>query len=363
MIWIKQNSPLLFIVIVALLSNYYRVYGKTVINENKHEIESYKEPRQPFFDIRALHLTLRKSTGNHDLVKQTKEDVIRTIQKVHEHGFNTLILGVSCAIHLKKTPKFSSKWAYSIKDIKEIIAVAREQGMDIIAEVKLLTHQKLLMLQINKELMLNEDTYDPSQPKVYEIIYPILDEIIEIFQPKYIHIGHDEVFSIRNPNKLLNSSFFRKEMLNPEDYLADVVRIYKYLKSRDVGTMMWADMLLDPVIFGNKYDGASVNGYNGYAKLINYIPKDIILCDWHYFGKSAEFPTYTYLQKQGFTVWGAVWKEPKTIKDFSAYVAKYARKGEGMIATTWWPFVIQDRETIDLILETSSKAFFKENEN
>lgn len=358
MAWKGKISFIL--IFIAVLLNYHTAYGE------RANVKSEQKPsiviQHPRFDIRALHLTLRKSTGVRDPVKQTKKDVIRTILQAHERGFNILILRVSCAVQLKRTPKFASKWAYSIKDIKEFIAVAREQGMDVIPEVNLLTHQQLLMFFINKDLMLNEMTYDPNQPEVYKIVYPVLDEIIEIFQPKYIHIGHDEVFGIRNQNKLLNSNFPRKEMLKPEDYLADVLTIHEFLKKRGVGTMMWADMLLDPIVFGSEYDGASVNGYNGYAELINYIPKDIILCDWHYFGKGDDFPTYTYLQKKGFTVWGAVWKDPKIIKAFSAYVANHARKGEGMIGTTWWPFVIQDKQTIDLILETSSKSFFKENE-
>lgn len=353
--WIEKIRIIL--VFFAFLTGFYIVQGK--ITKGETTDESKFDSRHPLFDVRALHLELRKSRGFNDPVKQTKEDVKTTIRHASRLGFNTLILQVTGVIQLRETPEFASKWAYSIKDIRELIATARNEGMDVIPEVNLLTHQHLLMDLINKDLLLNEETYDPGRPEVYEIIFPILDEIIEIFQPGYIHIGHDEVFAIRNQNKLLNSNFLRKEMLKPEEYLDDVLKIYEFLKKRGVGTMMWADMLLDPIVFGSEYDGASVNGYNGYAELINYIPKDIILCDWHYFGKSENFPSYTYLQKKGFTVWGAVWKDPKIINAFSTYVAKYARKGEGMIATTWWPFVINDTDTIDLILETASQAFFE----
>lgn len=359
MIWIKKLIPVLFF--ITLLSSFHNFYCKTITGENKHEPKLHDNTKFPLFSIRALHLELWKSIDKNGPVKQTKEYVTKNIVRASNIGFNVLILQVKGTIKLKQSPKFATKWAYSIEDIKEILAVAKDRGMDVIPEVKLLTHQDLLMLQINKDLMLNETTYDPNRPEVYEIIYPILIEIIEIFQPKYVHIGHDEVFGIQNYFKL-QKKLRGKQILKAEDYLADVLKIYEFLKSRGVGTMMWADMLLDPHVFGNDYDGASVNGYQGYAALIKSIPKDVILCDWHYSGKSSEFPTYTYLQKQGFTVWGAVWKDPKNINAFSAYVAKYAQKGEGMIATTWWPFVIQDIKTIDLILETSSKAFFKENE-
>jgi hypothetical protein len=311
--------------------------------------------KKPRFDVRALHLALRRSTGGADPVKQTKEDVLKTIERGSTLGFNVIMLKVNLAIQLKNTKGFASPWAYSIEDIKEILRIARGAGMEIIPEVNLLTHQHLLMLQIDKGLMLNDADYNPNAPKVYDIVFPVLDEIIQIFEPKYIHIGHDEAYGIRKKVAMHPPA----RPLTPDEYLSDTIRIYDYLKKKNIRTMMWADMLLDPRIYGAQYHGSEVNGYDGFPAVLDKLPKDIILCDWHYISHGPDFPSYTDLQKKGFTVWGAVWQDPETINAYSAYVARFARKNEGMIATTWWPFVAQEKEVIERILDTTSRAFFR----
>lgn len=348
---IKQLVILLACLIVVSPGSYAKEVSGLSDKQNKSLING-KTPR---FDIRALHLTLRKTKGGPDSVKQTKEDVIAAIQRSSRLGFNVIILKVNMAIKLKNTANYSSQWAYSIDETKEIIRAARDKGMEIIPEINLLTHQKLLMLQIDRNLMLNDTDYDPNNPRVYGIIFPILDEIISIFRPEYIHIGHDEALNgIRKKSMIYSSG----RPLMPDDFLFDTIRIYNYLKERNIRTMMWADMLLDPYIYGTQYHPAELNGYDGFSTLVDKLPKDIILCDWHYLSKGPEYPTYSDLQKKGFTVWGAVWKDPDTINAFSKYVAKYARKNEGMIATTWWPFVTQEKDVIERILELSSNAFF-----
>lgn len=331
------------------------LFANEILEVADKQNQGLMKGKTPRFDIRALHLTLRKSNGGSDPVKQTKEDVIKAIQRSSRLGFNVVILKVNLAIKLKNTANFASQWAYSIDDIKEIIRTARDAGMEIIPEVNLLTNQQLLMLKIDKILMLNDADYDPNNPRVYDIVFPILDEIIDIFRPKYIHIGHDEALNATRKKTMVRSS---GRPLMPDEFLYDTIKIYNYLKKRNIKTIMWADMLLDPDIYGEKYQPAEVNGSNGFAAIANMLPKDIILCDWHYSSKGPDFPSYTDFQKKGFTVWGATWKDSDTINAFSQYVAKYARKNEGMIATTWWPFVAQEKDVIEKILETSSKGFF-----
>lgn len=308
--------------------------------------------RTPRFDIRAIHLTLWKATGR-DKVKQTKQDVISTIRRASGLGFNTVILQVTGMIQLRRTPEFATEWAYSIDDVKEMIVAARQADMEVIPEVKLLTKQEFFMKRINKNFMLNPGDYDPNKPEVYPIVFRVLDEVIEIFQPHSLLIGHDEAFGYL---KRENLRFGR--LLNAADFYKDVVTVHDYLIKNGIRTLMWADMLLDARVYNAMYDNSGAYGTPEFSALLDSIPKDIVLIDWHYRTQDS-FPSYTYLQSKGFTVWGATFQISQTIKAFTDYVAKYARRGEGMVATTWWPFVIQDEKTIDLILKTSSEEFFK----
>ena len=59
----------------------------------------------------------------------------------------------------------------------------------------------LIFLYINTEISERQndpypDTYCPSNPRSYEITFDILDEVIDVFHPKAINIGHDEFYSI-----------------------------------------------------------------------------------------------------------------------------------------------------------------------
>ncbi|MGC8001116.1 hypothetical protein, partial [Salmonella enterica] len=40
------------------------------------------------------------------------------------------------------------------------------------------------------------DTYCPSNPASYELLFDVLDEIVNVFKPGVINIGHDEYYSI-----------------------------------------------------------------------------------------------------------------------------------------------------------------------
>jgi hexosaminidase len=92
-----------------------------------------------------------------------------------------------------------------------------------------------------------------------------MEEIIELFEPKkYVHMGHDEVYQIgvcpvcskKDPAKL---------------FYDDVMRLYNYLKGKNLGMMIWADMLQE------------ASGYKT-VPAVKELPKDIVLLDfiWYF---------------------------------------------------------------------------------
>ena len=36
------------------------------------------------------------------------------------------------------------------------------------------------------------DVYDPTNPKIYDLVFEVFDECIDVIKPNMIHIGHDE---------------------------------------------------------------------------------------------------------------------------------------------------------------------------
>ena len=145
--------------------------------------------------------------------------------------------------------------------------------------------------------------YDPSNPRVYSILFDLFEEVIEVFQPRYFHIGHDEV------RGTLGSSPSARGRLPYEWFAADVAKLHGYLKERGIRTMMWGDMLLAREDFPG-LDATHSGGFGGgskrIARAIEALPKDIIICDWHY-KVCREYPSLAHFRRRGSDVIATPW--------------------------------------------------------
>src|SRR5690554_7996773 len=80
-------------------------------------------------------------------------------------------------------------------------------------------------------------SYCPLHDKSYEIIYDIIDEIIEVTKPeRYVHMGHDEIYQIGLCSRCKGKD-------HAELYAKHVTSMHDYLKKKGYGMMIWADML------------------------------------------------------------------------------------------------------------------------
>ena len=100
-----------------------------------------------------------------------------------------------------------------------------------------------------------------------------------------------------------------------------------------------------------------VAGYG--AELRKQLPKDIVICDWHYRDKQPDFPSLAAFKQEGFRVLGATWKKQQTIRNFSRYAALHG--ADGMIATTWFHVQKKEWELVEQIITISGKAFLNAN--
>lgn len=97
-------------------------------------------------------------------------------------------------------------------------------------------------------------------------------------------------------------------------------------------------------------------GLPGYGKALrDRLPRDIVICDWHYFDRQRDFPTVAKLRAEGFRVLGSTFHQSSTIENFSRSASKYG--ASGMIATTWY-FMPQNKwREVTAIIEESGAAF------
>jgi len=102
-------------------------------------------------------------------------------------------------------------------------------------------------------------------------------------------------------------------------------QLHAYLKARGFTVMMWGDQLL-----------AEHNGKPPYntAKALPEIPRDIVMCDWHY-SAWEDFPSVRFFRDNGFRVIACGWFDPTNVTNFARVAAEAGC--EGYCMTTWWP--------------------------
>ncbi len=174
-------------------------------------------------------------------------------------------------------------------EVREVVAYCRERGLSVYPEVPTMSHSDYICLAHPEIAERQEDpypdTYCPNHPDTYKIVFDILEEIIEVFEPKVINIGHDEMYSIGICERCKGTE---PHIL----YVNDIIKIHDWLAERGIRTMMWGEKLL-PVITkeGKHYGGAGGRRIGSSGKeyeplpVIFYcqdmLPRDIIMLHWY----------------------------------------------------------------------------------
>ncbi|MDR7544246.1 MAG: glycoside hydrolase family 20 zincin-like fold domain-containing protein [Armatimonadota bacterium] len=201
-----------------------------------------------------------------------------------------------------------------------VVAAAREHLMEPVPLIQTLGHaewlfyndQNLDLLEMPADVAPARYAYDPLNPRVYDVVLPILDEAVVLFGARALHIGHDEV---RNVVPFPWSEEGRRLGFG-ELFVRDTVRLYEHLRRRGVRTMMWGDVLLT-----NDYDPA-----------LQGLPRDIVMVDWQYH-PAARYPSLGRFRAWGYEVLAATWYRHDNIAALS-HEARKAGAG-GMVRTTW----------------------------
>ncbi|MBR3806312.1 MAG: family 20 glycosylhydrolase [Clostridia bacterium] len=209
--------------------------------------------------------------------RETYEDFKKMIDFIVYYKYNTLILEIGGAMEYKRHPKINEKWVEFCKECskysgradeiqgsqrwpknsihyengdgayltqeecRELAEYCRHRGLEIIPECPTLSHTDYICHAYPELAERKNDPYPdtlcPSNPMTYKVEFDVLDEVIEVFRPKRINIGHDEFYSAGICDKCKGKA--------PSDiYAEDVKIISEYLDERGVETLMWGEKLV-----------------------------------------------------------------------------------------------------------------------
>jgi hypothetical protein len=285
---------------------------------------------------RGVHLSARKDA---DLDALQAE-----LPQLAAVGVNAVVLEVDYNFDFRSHPELCSKPGITRARARELAGAARAQGIRLIPQLNCLGHQSWaqhtdpLLTQYPQfdetpgKFPNNEHIYCrswcPQNPEVNKVVFALIDELIDAFDADAFHVGMDEVFIIASEDCP------RCRGGDPAKIFAKAVNdLHAHIVGRRKKEMlMWGDRLLDARALGySRWEAAT----NGTAGAIDLIPKDIIICDWHY-EKRADYPSVPLLLEKGFRVWPSGWQPLEAAMAFSEFSRQQKNpRLLGYLCTTW----------------------------
>jgi len=300
-------------------------------------------------------------------------------QEMAPNGINTLVLMVNFNYEFESYPNLRDKEALSKHDVKKLVRMASKNNIRIIPQINLLGHQSWAG-RVNNLLREypqfdetpsvkmpeeyewpNEDglyckSYCPLHPDVHEVVFALVDEIMEVFEADAFHAGMDEVFYIG-----MDDCSRCKGKNKAELFANEVTTIRNHLAANNQELWIWGDRLLDGKTTGLGMWEASQN--DTYSA-IDMIPKDVVICDWHY--ERAE-PTSAIFALKGFRVIACPWNKEDVTRSQLEMIQSFRQNSNdilkdrflGVMQTIWSP---ADR-FLDQYYGDETKEKETENEN
>ena len=286
---------------------------------------------------RTIHLLDYNTDGDLDMLG-------KNLETLSKQGINVIVLEVDYNFAFQSHPELRRGSSPITREgARKFAVLCKKFKIRLIPEFQSLGHQSwkaqtfpLLTVYPRFDLtpgafLNNEGIYcrewDPLNVEVWQIVFQLIDEIIDAFRADALHVGMDEVFLLGSEQSPSTKG------KDPGVLFANAVKqIHEHLVRKHVEMLMWGDRLID----GSKYDlGEWEASTNGTSSAIDLIPKDIIICPWHYEVRES-YPSIPMFIEKGFRVLPATWKNvdaARALIDFSRLHT--SPKMLGVMFTTW----------------------------
>ena len=211
----------------------------------------------------------------------TLENFKKTIDFLAQNKMNTYMIYIEDVIQLKSYPSIGKKRGALTRDeIKEIVNYANQNFIDVIPIFQTLGHYENILTQeefVDLAEFPGGATLALTEEKTYKFLENCLKEVCEIFPSKYIHIGADESWDVglgKSKEAVEKTSLAK---VHAEHYK----KVYNICSKYGKNVMMYGDIILN------------------HPKILQEIPKEIMIVDWHY-RPDIFYPSTVTFSKYGF---------------------------------------------------------------
>lgn len=248
------------------------------------------------------------------------------------------MLRYDCLAELAWANAFSKEFA------RNMVQEMEDMGMEAIPMMNHLGHASACRVSGGKHVVLDQNpklamlfspdgwSWNIESQASHDLLKQVRQELYEIYPNcTYFHLGCDEVYSYEKGDE---------DQRRMRNFLHDLIEEVKAEGKRPI---IWGDMLLNAEAVGvgsrrqvprpEKPYFCGCDTPENAEKMIEAIPRDTVIADWHYDVLEAPIDTSVYLKDKGFDVVGAPWfKLPNaqahvdTVHDHQLF---------GLMVTTW----------------------------
>lgn len=295
----------------------------------------------PPLPVRGLHLSAPKPDEMADTLRFISE-------ALPKEGVNVLVIEFNYRYQFAKHAEVADPDPLTRDDLKALADACKAAGIRLIPQINLLGHQSWAgttfgLLRSHPEFDEtpgkypdNKDiycrSYCPLHPGIHEVLFDLIDELADACQADAFHIGMDEVFLLGEDDCSRCRGKNKAEL-----FAGEVNAIHDHLAKSGRTTWMWGDRFLDGSVTGLGKWQAAVNATE---PAIRMVPKDIVICDWHY---DSSVPTAAHFAIEGFPVVSSPWRRPRVALSQleqlrlmrTSSPPEMAARSLGVLQTTW----------------------------
>lgn len=208
------------------------------------------------------------------------------ITRLSELGFTMLVINIEHRFDFQSCPGLAPPGSLTPASARSLVQFGKKRGVEVVAQPNFIGHcegwgalERYARLSCDPWLQKGWGGYEQinfSLPETRTLVDRMLGEICEAFPGDYLHIGADE---IRRMEYLYPDDTDRQE----SELENQLTHLFTLAGKQGRRLMMWGDMLLTR------------------PALRKRIPKDTIICDWHYEAEGSR-ETLELFRQAGFPV-------------------------------------------------------------
>ena len=198
------------------------------------------------------------------------------MQGLRDSGVNTLVVDLGEAMLYESHPELAVEGSFDRKRMLEEIAKLRTLRFEVIPKLNFSTCHDVWLKDYSRMI---------STPIYYQVCKDLIDEVCEVFKPKYFHLGMDE------ENERLQRNFNIAVIRQHELWWHDLYYFVDCVEKNNARAWVWSDYI-----------------WNHTDEYLAKMPKTVIQNNWYYSNQfenadekyAARLKSFELLDRHGF---------------------------------------------------------------